>query len=67
MKSSVKKKLPHNLDFFPVLELVRGGVGEGVFAADKGAVDSVGLNWGDRGAVLCLRPNSLNVAGIAGA
>ena len=44
--------LPPNFHPFPVLELVRGGVGEGVLAADKGAVDAVGFNGGDRGAVL---------------
>ena len=47
-----EKKLPHNLDFFPVLELVRGGVGEGVFAADKGTIDAVCFDGGDCGAVL---------------
>lgn len=52
VKSSVKKKLPHDLDFFPVLELVRGGVGACVLAADARAVDAVGFNWGDRGAIL---------------
>ena len=36
---------------------MRGGVGEGVFAADKGAVDAVGFNGGDRGAVLCPQHN----------
>ena len=36
---------------------MRGGVGEGVFAADKGTVDAVGFNGGDRGAVLSPRHN----------
>jgi len=44
--------LPHDLDFFPVLELVRGGVGACVLAADERAVDAVGFNGGDCGAVL---------------
>lgn len=36
---------------------MRGSVGEGVLAADKGAVDAVGFNGGDCGAVLCPRRN----------
>lgn len=60
-----KEFLPHNLNPFPVLELVRGGVGEDVFAADKGAVDAVGLNGSDRGAVLCpLHPDAFGAAGV---
>jgi hypothetical protein len=46
------KILPHNFNSFPVLELVRGGVGASFLAADKGTVDAVGFNGGDRGAVL---------------
>ena len=50
---------------------MRGGVGESVFAADKGAVDSVGFNGGDCGAVLCSWQNSFRalsaVCAFAGA
>ena len=59
-----KFTLPHNLNSFPILELVRDGVGESVLAADKGAVDSVGFNGGDCGAVLPLRPNAFGAAGV---
>ena len=62
----VKEFLPHNFHPFPVLELVRGGVGEGVFAADKGAIDAVGFNGGDCGAVLPMHPDAFGAAGVAG-
>lgn len=45
---------------------MRGGVGEGVFAADECAVDSVGFNGGDRGAVLPMHPDAFGAAGVAG-
>lgn len=61
-----EKPLPHDLDFFPVLELVRGGVGACVLAADERAVDAVGFNGGDRGAVLCPRQDPDSAAGVGG-
>ena len=57
LKNYPEKTLPHNFNPFPVLELVRGGIGEGVLAADKGAVDAVGFNRGNCGAVLNPRHN----------
>ncbi len=45
--------LPHNFHTLAVLELVRGSVGEGVFAADERAVDAVDFDGGDCVAALC--------------
>ena len=57
LKNYPEKPLPHNFNSLAVLELVRGGVGEGVFATDECAVDAVGFNGGDCGAVLSPRHN----------
>ena len=52
---------------------MRGGVGASFLAADKGAVDAVGFNGSDGGAVLCPQHNPFGalsavraVAGAAG-